>query len=229
VGVRDNSDVWVVVPVYNEASVIGQVIADLHASFPNVVCVDDGSWDQSAAIIADSGAHLVRHAINLGQGAALQTGLHYARSRSGSMYFVTFDADGQHRVADAVEMVEAVRRSEADVILGSRFVTSDVPRLRRLALLTATRLSPASRLLGLTDTHNGLRVLNRAAAEHLRIRQNGMAHASEIVAELAASSLRVKEMPVTILYTQYSRAKGQSLFNGVNILADLLLARKDHG
>ena len=76
------------------------------------------------------------------------------------MYFVTFDADGQHRVADAVEMVEAVRRSEADVILGSRFVTSDVPRLRRLALLTATRLSPASRLLGLTDTHNGLRVLN---------------------------------------------------------------------
>jgi hypothetical protein len=126
-------------------------------------------------------------------------------------------------------MVEAARRGEADVILGSRFITSDVPRVRRLALTAATWLSPASRKLGLTDTHNGLRVLNRAAVEYLRIRQNGMAHASEIVAELAASSLRVKEMPVTILYTEYSRAKGQSLYNGVNIVSDLLLARKEYG
>jgi glycosyltransferase involved in cell wall biosynthesis len=218
-----DSDTWVIVPVYNEAPVIAQVVKNLHAVFPNVVCVDDGSADESAGLIAGTEAHLVRHPINLGQGAALQTGLTYALARPGARYFVTFDADGQHDVDDAARMVELARSSAADVVLGSRFLDApeQVPLLKRVVLRTVVALSPATRRLGLTDAHNGLRVFSRPVVEQLRIAMNDMAHASEIVSVLARSPWTVREVPVTIHYTEYSRSKGQSLMNGVNILFDL--------
>ena len=105
-----NDDVWLVIPVYNEGEVIRDVLVDASKTFPNIVCVDDGSSDDSVAQIRSAAAdvartqtgsiHLVRHPVNLGQGAAIQTGVEYARSRPGAQYFVTFDADGQHQVED---------------------------------------------------------------------------------------------------------------------------------
>jgi polyprenyl-phospho-N-acetylgalactosaminyl synthase len=225
---REHDDVWVVIPVFEEEKVIAGVVAEVLQTFPNVVCVDDGSRDGSVDEVRGTGAHLVRHPLNLGQGAALQTGIRYALQRPGSRYFVTFDADGQHRVEDAVAMVE-IARNGADVVLGSRFLGSDaqtVPPLRRLVLRAVTALSPTARRLRLTDSHNGLRVLARPAAEALRITQNGMAHASEITAWLGRSTYRVVEAPVTVEYTDYSRAKGQSIINGVNILFELTVARR---
>ncbi|WP_037575289.1 glycosyltransferase family 2 protein [Phaeacidiphilus oryzae] len=221
----DNRDVWLVIPAYNEGPVVGDVIESAREVFPNIVCVDDGSRDDSAEAVAGTGAHLVRHPVNLGQGAALQTGLDYAMEQEGAEYFVTFDADGQHQVADAQRMVELLRGGEWDVVLGSRFLTGaeTVPRLKRVVLRTAAAVSPTSRRLHLTDSHNGFRALNRRAVSELRITINGMAHASEIVSSLARSGLRVTEIPVEILYTDYSRAKGQSLINGVNILFDIYL------
>jgi glycosyltransferase involved in cell wall biosynthesis len=220
-------DVWIVIPVFNEESVIAEVVAHTRQTFPNIVCVDDGSSDDSAARVAGSGAHLVRHPVNLGQGAALQTGVAYALSQ-GAEYIVTFDADGQHRIEDAQSMLVVARSGEADVVLGSRFLDANdhVPFVKRLVLRTVVALSPTARRLKLTDAHNGLRVLNRTAAARLRITMNGMAHASEIVSFLASSGLRVREVPVTILYTDYSRSKGQSLLNGVNILFDLSIRQK---
>lgn len=218
---------WVVVPVYNEETVIADVVDEIRVRFPNVVCIDDGSRDASAERIAGTRAHLVKHPINLGQGASLQTGIDYALRR-GAERIITFDADGQHDVADAARMVEIIRSGEADVVLGSRFLdsTEPVPVLKRLVLRTVAALSPASRKLKLTDAHNGLRVLSRPVVEELRISMNGMAHASEIVAALARSSWRIVEAPVTIRYTEYSQSKGQSLFNGVNILFDLSVRQR---
>lgn len=223
-----NDDAWVVIPVFNEAGVIAQVVADLLRSFPNVVCVDDGSTDGSAEKITATGAHLVRHPINMGQGAALQTGLSYALTRPGGRFFVTFDADGQHQVSDAAGMVDRARTEGADVVLGSRFLAGhqQVPRLKRLVLRTIVTLSPTARRMRLTDAHNGLRVFTRPVAETLRISMNDMAHASEIVAMLARSAWTVREVPVTILYTDYSKAKGQSLLNGINIVFDLSLGHR---
>lgn len=218
---------WVVIPVYNEEAVIADVVSEVGAHFPNIACIDDGSRDGSADRIASTSAHLIRHPINLGQGASLQTGIEYALRRDAER-IVTFDADGQHDVEDAVRMVEFLIRDRADVVLGSRFLGSSepVPVLKRLVLRTVATLSPASRKLKLTDAHNGLRALNRAVVEDMRISMNGMAHASEIVALLARSSWRIQEVPVTIRYTEYSRSKGQSLFNGVNILFDLSVRQR---
>jgi glycosyltransferase involved in cell wall biosynthesis len=220
-------DVWLVIPVYNEETVIADVVEHAMKTFPHIVCVDDGSRDASAERIAGTGAHLVRHPVNLGQGAALQTGMTYALSQ-GAQYLVMFDADGQHRVEDAETMIAVARSGAADVVLGSRFLESNeqIPWIKRFVLRTVVTLSPTSRKLRLTDAHNGLRVFTRAAAQRLRITMNGMAHASEIVAFLAGSGLRVREVPVTILYTDYSKSKGQSLINGVNILFDLSIRQR---
>jgi glycosyltransferase involved in cell wall biosynthesis len=223
--VANNDDVWLIIPVYNEAAVIGSVVREVLGTFPNVVCVDDGSKDGSADQIRAAGAHLVQHPINLGQGGAIQTGLEYARAQPGAEYFVTFDADGQHQVADVVRMIARLRAEPIDIVVGTRFHgdTSHIPLAKRIALRTVVAMSPRLRRLKLTDAHNGLRAFNRTVAERMDIRLSGMGHASEIVEMIDHFGWRVAEEPVTIVYTEYSMAKGQSLINGVNILFDTAL------
>ena len=223
-------DVWIVVPAFNEATVIGEVVSDVRSVFEHVVCVDDGSEDNTGAIALRAGAHVVRHPVNLGQGAAIQTGVEYARRQPGAEMFVTFDADGQHRVKDVLRMIDRLVAGDADIVIGTRFadsgVRSEVPVLKRLVLRTAVWLSPRSRRLNLTDAHNGLRVFNRKVADGLDITMNGMGHASEIIAMIDENHWRVTEEPVEVLYTEYSKSKGQPLLNGVNIVFDGLLRGK---
>jgi polyprenyl-phospho-N-acetylgalactosaminyl synthase len=217
-------DVWIVIPAYNEATVISEVVADVRSVFDHVVVVDDGSPDETGPNALRAGAHVVRHPVNLGQGAAIQTGVEYARSMPGAQIFVTFDADGQHRVKDVVRMIDRLTSEDVDVVIGTRFaepgVTSEVPVLKRIVLRTAVWLSPRSRRLGLSDAHNGLRVFNKTVADGLNITMNGMSHASEFIALIAENRWRVTEEPVEILYTEYSMSKGQPLVNGVNIIFD---------
>ncbi|WP_018297902.1 glycosyltransferase family 2 protein [Corynebacterium lubricantis] len=228
---QDFADTWLIVPCYNEGQVIRKVLSHARETFPNIVAVDDGSADNSAAEIHAAGAHLVNHPVNLGQGAALQTGVEYARAQPGAQYFVTFDADGQHQVKDVVRMVGRLRSEEKDIIVGTRFgrpraADDQVPLLKRIVLKTVVWLSPRTRRLGLTDAHNGLRAFNLKVAREMDIKMSGMSHASEIISMIDEKKWRVAEEPVDILYTEYSMAKGQSLINGVNILADSLLAKR---
>ncbi len=219
-------DVWIVVPAYNEASVIGDVISDIRSVFDHVVCVDDGSKDDTADIALRAGAHVVSHPVNLGQGAAIQTGVEYARSQPGAQLFATFDADGQHRLKDVVAMIDRLTTGDVDMVVGSRFAqpaASKPPLLKRIILRAAAMLSPSSRELGLTDAHNGLRVFNKTVADGLNLTMSGMSHASEFIALAVENHWRVAEEPVEILYTDYSKSKGQPLLNGVNILFDGLL------
>ncbi len=218
----ETRDVWIVVPAFNEAGVIGDVIGGLRSVFPNVVCVDDGSADGTGDIALRAGAHLVRHPVNLGQGAAIQTGVEYARARPGARVFATFDADGQHRVDDVLAMIDRLTAEDADIVIGTRFGpgVSRPPLLKRLVLQTAAWLSPRGRRLGLTDTNNGLRVFNKTVADRLDITMNGMSHAGEFILLIDENHWRVIEQPVEVLYTEYSSAKGQPLLNGVNIIVD---------
>lgn len=218
-------DTWLIVPLYNEGSVVRGVVAAARRTFPNIVCVDDGSKDDSVAEALAGGAVVVQHPINLGQGAALQTGLDFALSQPDAAYFVTFDSDGQHRVADAAAMVERLRTEPLDIVVGSRFLDgrTNASALKKLILRTAVVFERLSTGVKLTDAHNGLRALNRTAASRIRITQNRMAHASEIVGQIGSENLRYAEQPVEILYTDYSRAKGQSMWNSVNILSELFI------
>jgi glycosyltransferase involved in cell wall biosynthesis len=218
-------DTWVIIPLYNEESVISDVIAQVRPVFAQVVCVDDGSSDRSAELAAKAGARVVRHPLNLGQGAALQTGFDYALADASMKYVVTFDADGQHQIADALGMVERLRAGEAEVVFGSRFLDERTkPSFAKNMVLRAavgyTNMTTHTRL---TDAHNGLRAISRPVVEQLDITQNGMAHASELVAQIGALKASYVEHPVHILYTDYSKAKGQSLWNSINILAELIL------
>ena len=219
------ADVWLVVPLYNEAAVIGDVIREARRTFANVVVVDDGSSDGGADAAAATGAVVVRHPVNLGQGAALQTGFEYARSVPSMNWVVTFDADGQHQVSDVLEMLEKARAEDLQVVFGSRFLDDrTTPSLMKKVILRLavgyTNLTTGTKL---TDAHNGLRVMRRDVVERLDITQNRMAHASELVAQIGAMHVRYGESPVHILYTDYSRSKGQSLWNSVNILVELIL------
>jgi glycosyltransferase involved in cell wall biosynthesis len=220
-------DVWIVVPAFNEATVIGDVITDVRSVFDHVVCVDDGSRDDTDEVALRAGAHVVRHPVNLGQGAAIQTGVEYARSRPGAAVFATFDADGQHQVKDVVRMVDRLSAETVDLVIGTRFadpgVVSRTPLMKRLVLRSVAWLSPRSRKLGLTDAHNGLRVFNKTVADGLNITMSGMSHASEFITLAYENRWRVAEEPVEILYTDYSKSKGQPLLNGVNIIFDGLL------
>jgi len=222
-----NNDTYVIIPVYNEGLHIGKVIKQLKKTFHNIVCVDDGSSDDSAAAIVAAGATIVQHATNLGQGAALQTGIEYALQASNAQYFITFDADGQHRVEDAQKMLGYLKQHPVDIVLGSRFLgaAQGIPVLKRMVLRMAIVFSNITSGLKLTDAHNGLRVFNRVVAEQLKITMPDMAHASEIIHRISVRKLRYAELPVTIVYTDYSKAKGQSVLNAVNISFDLLLQK----
>ena len=223
---ESGNTVWVVIAAYNEARVIAAVIGDLLRAGYRVVVVDDGSRDATARIAAQAGAAVVKHPINLGQGAGLQTGIEYAL-REGADFVVTFDGDGQHRVSDIAGLVDALHAQRADFVLGSRYLGGAVnqPPSRRLLLHVATWFTRLTTGLRVTDTHNGLRAMTRRGASRICLRQNRMAHASEILHQIAESGLKCVEAPVTIEYSAYSLSKGQTLGDSLMILTDLFARR----
>lgn len=219
-------DTWVIVPCYNEASVVKDVLLELSEYFANIVVVDDGSTDGSAVQARAADVRVVRHAINLGAGAALQTGIEFVLLDRAAKYVVTFDADGQHRPQDASAMVNRLRQEDLDILIGSRFLgatTGMAPSRRRL--LQAARLFEwASSRVRLTDAHNGLRAFTRTFAQQIQLTFSDMAHASELLGQIAASALPYGEHPVTVVYTDYTRQKGQRSINSVNIAVDVWLS-----
>lgn len=219
--------VFVIIPAYNEGSALGEVVDSLRGRFERVVVVDDGSRDDTALIALRAGATVLVHPVNLGQGAALQTGIAYALAQAAA-YVVTFDADGQHDADDVPRMIQALDRDGAQAALGSRFLagsSTNATRARRLLLKAATLFTRLTTGLRVTDAHNGLRVFTAEGAARIRIRQNRMAHASEILEQIAADRIPFVECPVSIRYTDYSRAKGQSGFEAFNIVVDLIMQR----
>jgi len=220
--------VWVILPAFNEASELAGVLRGLSDTGYSSVVVDDGSSDDTAAIAEESATSVLRHPVNLGQGAALQTGMTWAL-RQGARYLVHLDADGQHRAQDIERLLEPLRQGVADVALGSRFLRREdrdrVPWPRRLVLRGGIAVNALLTGLWLSDAHNGLRALTREAAEKIRLRQAGFAHASEILDEIRSNALRIVEVPVTVTYTARSLAKGQRGWNALNILIDFVIQK----
>jgi glycosyltransferase involved in cell wall biosynthesis len=219
----DLQDVWVVMAAYKEVSAVGVVVNDVRSLGYSVVVVDDGSADQTSAVARRAGADVVMHPFNLGQGAALQTGIEYALRRN-AKYMVTFDADGQHDPDDIMKMLEALITANADIVCGSRFqgATENMPSSRKALLKLAVLFTKATTGIKMTDAHNGFRVMTADCAKKIKISQNRMAHASEIISMIASLRLKYTEAPVSVKYTPYSLAKGQRISGALNILTDLI-------
>lgn len=216
------SDVWIVIPAYNEAGALDHVIDHVCDLGYRVLFVDDGSSDETASVARRSGCDVVVHPFNLGQGAALQTGIEYALQH-GADYICTLDADGQHDPDDLPRLIDALHEHGADFALGSRFLGNaiDMPNGRRALLRAATAFTRFTTGLEVTDTHNGIRAMTRRGAQLINLRQDRMAHASEILVQIRRSGLRMVEVPVTIRYTAYSLKKGQTAASALDVLADL--------
>jgi glycosyltransferase involved in cell wall biosynthesis len=186
--------------------------------------VDDGSHIDLFPLLKDKPLFFLRHKINLGQGAAIQTGIDFAISRHAS-YIVTFDADGQHNANDISKMLDALVETNSDIALGSRFIekSNSIPARRKVLLQLARYINYLFTGLFLTDAHNGLRVMTKETATKIRMKENRMAHATEILSLIRKEKLKYVEVPVTIYYTEYSRTKGQTATGGFRIFFDLLL------
>jgi polyprenyl-phospho-N-acetylgalactosaminyl synthase len=202
---------WVVIPAYNESVRIGKVVEDVLRFVQNVVVVDDGSIDDTRAAVLKTNACVVAHPVNLGQGAALQTGIDFALAR-GATAIVTFDADGQHEPEDIPRLINTMEVMGVDFVLGSRFLgrAEGIPWSRKLMLRAATLFTRVLSGVRVSDTHNGLRAMTRRGAERVHLRFNRMEHASEILDQIASSRLKYIEIPVRIRYTPETLAKGQS-------------------
>lgn len=215
----------VVIPLFNESAVIHSVLNELCRHFDKVIVVDDCSSDESYQMTKSFDVIRARHSQNLGQGAAIQTGFDIALELPDWDVLLTFDADGQHRIEDAVKTAATLlQRPDIDVCLGTRFgiTASNVPRLKRVVLQAATLLTNKITGVHLTDTHNGLRAIRRESIARIKLSHYRMAHATEFISLIRQLQLRYVEVPVQIQYTNYSIAKGQRLRNGFSILIDLL-------
>lgn len=213
----------VVVPAFNEAASIGPVVQGLFKhGFTSVVVVDDGSSDDTARLAAEAGAVVLRHPINRGQGAALETGNEFAR-RQGADFVVHFDADRQFNPADIAPALKALQEKKIAVLLGSRFLDdrSKIPFFKKTFLLPVARfINRIMTGLVLTDGQNGFRILSKEALRVISIKQDGMAHNTEIMHQVGAHKLSYIEFPVEVTYHEY----GQRFFGGVKIVADLTKA-----
>lgn len=214
-----------VIPAYNEESRVGLAVRDALAYVPQVVVVDDCSQDKTGEMATAAGAIVLRHLLNRGQGAALQTATDYALKHLGADVIVHFDADGQMQGADIETLITPILRGEADIVLGSRFLgkqAENMPRFRRFVLQCGVVFTAVMSGIRVTDSQNGFRALSRQAAEELRISLDRMAHASEILDLIKVKSLRYQERPVTISYSVATLKKSPSTWRAFGIAKDLL-------
>jgi len=216
----------VLIPAYNEDKKIGDVVSDVKSKGIDVLVVDDGSMDQTSSISLKKGAIVLKHKINRGQGAAIANGTEYAK-RNYYEVVVFFDADGQMKSEEIRKLIDPVIKNESEVVLGSRFLglAKNIPISKLLVLKLAILFTRLTTGLKLTDTHNGFQAWSMLALDKINLTQDRQAYASELLQEISENNIKYKEVPVTIEYTDYSKQKGQSIFNAINIVFNLLIKK----
>lgn len=222
-----NKNIYIIIPVFNEQQTIRTVTESLLQMQYSILVVDDGSTDRTKECLDGLPVFYLKHKVNLGQGAALQTGISFALKMNAE-YFVTFDADGQHDASDIEGMTRKMNETGCDIVFGSRFLQeskTNVSVSRSLILNIARYINYALSGILLSDAHNGLRLFNRKAASELHLTENKMAHATQIQMLVAKKNLSYSEYPNRIYYNQYSRQKGSKNIDGIKILFEILLSK----
>lgn len=216
-----HKDVLVIVPIFNESDNISEVISSLKIYFKNILVVDDGSEDNSFDILKNLDVKLIQHPINLGQGAAIETGLNYLLNNKKYKYAVTYDGDGQNYPLDASKMTDFAKQNFLDAVVGSRFLDKDdnkeIPMLRKNVLKLANFYERIFYSIKFSDAHNGLRVLERNFISKylIPIQNHDMSHATEISYKICRNTKKFKEYPIKV---KYANKRSQSLLNAINIV-----------
>ena len=223
--------ICVVIPAYNEATVIKDVVKDISKEFKKtnydfeVVVVDDGSKDMTASEAQKAGATVISHILNSGAGSATATGLSYADSNSFD-YAVTMDADGQHLSGDVIEGIDQAQKQNTDLLIGSRLM--DNRGMSKVKILGNKGLSMITYILfgvDVTDSQSGLRVFSAKALQELRWKTTGYEFCSEMLWRAKQLNLKITEYPIAAVYTEYSKGKGQNNWNAINIVKSLVKRR----
>jgi polyprenyl-phospho-N-acetylgalactosaminyl synthase len=218
--------VFIVMAAYNEETKIAKVIDSLKKNYNNIVVVDDGSEDKTFEISNSKKVFVLKHFLNRGQGAALKTGIDFSL-REGAEIIVTFDADGQFLAKDIKKIIEPIIKKEADVVLGSRFLGEaiNIPFLKKLVLKLGILVVYFLYGVKITDSQCGFRALSRKAALSINLTSDRMEHASEFFWEIRKNKLKYKEVPITVIYDDYSLKKGQSWKESLKLGIKMLLKR----
>ena len=217
-------DIYVIVPAFNEQNVIKDIINNLLKNFSNVIVINDGSNDKTLETINDLDIKILNHEINLGVGAAVQTGFDYVSNIPGAKAVITFDADGQHLVDDAVAMAKEIMICDEGIIFGTRFPkhSKNIPKVKRIVLKLIAKITDLVTGVTLSDAHNGLKAYKVSTIKELELQFSSYSYESELITQVAKKKIDYKEMSTDIKYTSYSIKKGQKLLNGLLIIEDLL-------
>lgn len=212
-----------IIPAYNEAKHITEVIRRVSPFVQEVVIVNDCSFDTTAQLALESGATVISHPINRGQGAALQTGNEYAIKHQADI-IIHFDADNQFQAEEIPDMIKPIIEGKAEVVLGSRFLEkkSNLPKFKKNIIMPLARL--VNKLffnIKLSDPQSGFRALSRSAAMKIKIENDGMAHCSEILHQLFSKKIKTVEVPITVIYYEF----GQKFSGGVRIIKDTIIKK----
>lgn len=219
-----NWNIYVVMPAYNESKTIKKVIEDIRERNLNIVVIDDGSHDETYEIAAESTSHtgsVYRHVINRGLGAALETGIKAALAKNADI-IVTFDADGQHDPDDIIPVCKPIMEKRADVVIGTRNF-NEMPASKKFGNTVMDIITRIFYGIHVKDSQSGLRAFNRKAAGVLDINSRGYGVSSEIIGEIKRYNLKVEEVEIKTIYTDYSMSKGTNLTVGLKILAKLII------
>ncbi|MEL7020945.1 MAG: glycosyltransferase family 2 protein [Bacteroidota bacterium] len=217
-------NVYIVIPAKDEATRIGKVIRNaFHFGYSNIIVVNDGSSDDTRQVSENAGATVLNHAINLGAGAATQTGIEYAVEQ-GAEIIVTMDADNQHYPSDIDRLVNTVINEKVDVVIGSRFLNEEnyIPKHRVIYNKIGNWITGAMFGLFVSDSQSGMKAFTADFARRSELRFNGYEFCTEFIRLMSENKASYREVPIKVLYTEETLAKGQSLQNGVKMAVNLL-------
>lgn len=226
--------VSVVLPAYNEEKVIGDVLDEIPNKLKvgkkeftiKTIVVNDGSKDKTAEVVKSrKNVILINHLLNSGAGAATRTGMNMAKKLK-SNYMVTMDSDGQHSIEDVKNLISEIAKNDSDYIIGSRLIeTKGMPWYRVLGNKGLSFITYLVFGVFVGDSQSGLRAYNQKALEKITFYSNHYAFCSEMIWSAHRQKLKIKEVPIKAIYTEYSLSKGQSNWGAIAIIRQIIKRR----
>jgi len=217
-----NKKTCVIIPAFNEAKNIAQVIDNLKKNnFENIIVINDNSSDETESIALKKNVTVLNHKINLGMGAATQTGIEFALKKK-FQFFLTIDADGQQSVVDLKKILISLQKYNC--VIGSRFLQKNkIPFFRRIANKIANILTGCFFGVWVTDSQSGLRGFTRKVAKKLNLYGGGFEFCSDFIREVNALNFKIHEVPISVVYTKTLLKKGQHFAEGLKTFGKLFL------